>query len=230
MERSGAGVQWVLFDVDGTLIDTWDLYIETFLRALEVHVGRRLTLEELAALHPTSELRVLRQVLSSDEELPEAHDAFLAHMRSLHPELFAGVYHGVAEMLAALRARRMILGLVTGKSRGAWEVTAPVAALGDFAVAIMDDDVEHPKPAPDGILEAVARLEADPAATLYVGDSVNDMRAAQAAGVRFAAAMWEKPDDERPSFVEKVTAEGAWALLPEPAALVDVLDGRGDVA
>ena len=54
MERSGTGVQWVLFDVDGTLIDTWDLYIETFLRALEVHVGRRLTLEELAALHPTS--------------------------------------------------------------------------------------------------------------------------------------------------------------------------------
>ena len=222
-------MRWVLFDVDGTLIDTWDLYIETFLRALEVQVGRRLTLEELAALHPTSELRVLRQVLASDEELPEAHEDFLAHMRALHPELFAGVYDGVPEMLEALRAKRLILGLVTGKSRGAWEVTAPVAALGEFAVAIMDDDVEHPKPAPDGILEAVTRLDAVPAATLYVGDSVNDMRAARAASVRFAAALWDKSDDELPGFVEKVTAEGAWALLPRPEALVELLNGQREV-
>jgi HAD superfamily hydrolase (TIGR01509 family) len=228
MGRVEARVHWVLFDVDGTLIDTWDLYIETFLRTLEAHVGRRLTLEELAAMHPTSELRVLRQVLASDEELPDAHDGFLTHMRSLHPELFAGVYDGVPEMLAALRARGLILGLVTGKSKGAWAVTAPVAALGEFAVAVMDDDVAAPKPAPDGILEAVALLDADPAATLYVGDSVNDMRAAQAADVRFAAALWDKSDEERPRFVEKVTAEGAWALLPEPASLVDLLNGGGE--
>ncbi len=227
MGRVGARLRWVLFDVDGTLIDTWDLYIETFLRALEAHVGRRLTLEELAAMHPTSELRVLRQVLESDEELPEAHDHFLGHMRSLHPELFAGVYDGVPEMLAALRANGLILGLVTGKSRGAWAVTAPVVALGEFAVAIMDDDVEHPKPAPEGILAALARLDADPAATLYVGDSMNDMRAAQAAHVRFAAALWAKSDEERPRFVEKVEAAGAWALLPQPASLVELLDGRG---
>ena len=220
-------VRWVLFDVDGTLIDTWDLYIETFLRALEAHVGRRLTLEELAALHPTSELRVLRQVLASDDELPDAHRDFLGHMRVLHPELFAGVYPGVPAMLAALRERGLVLGLVTGKSRGAWAVTAPIAALGDFATTVMDDDVAHPKPAPEGILAAVEQLDADPAATVYVGDTVNDARAARAAGVRFAAALWAKSDEERAAFIEKIQAEGAWVLVPEPAALVELLDGRG---
>jgi HAD superfamily hydrolase (TIGR01509 family) len=225
MAKNEVPLRWVLFDVDGTLIDTWDLYIESFLRSLGDLVGRPLTLEELAAMHPTSELRVLRQVLASDEELPEAHEGFLAHMRALHPELFAGVYDGVPEMLATLRDRGVVLGLVTGKSRGAWSVTAPLVALGDFAVAVMDDDVQQPKPAPEGILTAVQRLNADPAATLYVGDSVNDARAAHAAGVRFAAALWAKSDEERPTFVAKVRAEGAWALVPEPAALVEVVDG-----
>jgi len=226
-DRAVAPVRCVLFDVDGTLIDTWDLYIESFLRSLETHVGRRLTLEELAALHPTSELRVLRQVLASDDELPQAHEGFLSHMRSLHPELYAGVYDGVPGMLAALRSRGLVLGLVTGKSRGAWAVTAPLAGLGEFAVAIMDDDVSHPKPAPDGLLAALAAVAADPAETVYVGDSVNDARAARAAGVRFAAALWAKSDAERAPFVEKVVAEGAWALVPGPAALVELLDGRG---
>jgi pyrophosphatase PpaX len=225
MARSEVPLRWVLFDVDGTLIDTWDLYIESFLRSLGDLLGRPLTLEELAAMHPTSELRVLRQVLSSDEELPDAHDGFLAHMRALHPELFAGVYDGVPEMLAGLRERGVVLGIVTGKSRGAWSVTAPLVALGDFAVAVMDDDVQQPKPAPEGILTAVERLHADPGATLYVGDSVNDARAARAAGVRFAAALWAKSDEERPTFIHTVRAEGAWALVPEPVMLVALLDG-----
>jgi HAD superfamily hydrolase (TIGR01509 family) len=223
--RDGGGVRWVLFDVDGTLVNTWELYIEAFLSALEDLVGRRLTPAELAQMHPTSELRVLREVLASDDELPAAHEGFLAHLSRLHPELFAGVYDGVPEMLDQLRERGMTLGLVTGKSRGAWAVTAPVAALGDFAVAIMDDDVAEPKPAPEGILAAVAGLGATLEATVYVGDAVNDARAARAAGVRFAAALWAKPERERETFVEKVRAEGVWALLPEPAALVELLDG-----
>ena len=221
--RADAPVRCVLFDVDGTLIDTWDLYIESFLRSLETHVGRRLTLAELAAMHPTSEFRVLRQVLASDDELPDAHEGFLAHMRSLHPELFAGVYDGVPEMLAVLREKGFILGLVTGKSSGAWAVTAPVAGLGEFAVAIMDDDVEHPKPAPDGLLAALARVPAAPEETIYVGDSINDARAARTAGVRFAAALWDKSGAERRRFEEAVVTEGAWALVPEPAALVQLL-------
>jgi len=217
----------VLFDVDGTLVNTWELYIEAFLSALADLVGRRLTLEELAAMHPTSELRVLRQVLASDDELPAAHEGFLSHLRRLHPELFAGVYDGVPEMLDALRERGLVLGLVTGKSRGAWAVTAPVAGLGDFAVAVMDDDVAEPKPAPEGILTAVAGLGATPEETVYVGDAVNDARAARAAGVRFAAALWAKSAPERERFVQKVAGEGVWALLPEPADLVALLDGRG---
>jgi phosphoglycolate phosphatase/pyrophosphatase PpaX len=219
-------VRWVLLDVDGTLVDTWDLYIETFLRSLEDIVGRRLSFEELLALHPTSELRILRQVLDSDDELPGAHEGFLEHMRHLHPELFAGVYDGVPEMLDTLRRQGLVIGLVTGKSRGAWAVTEPVVSLGDFAVAIMDDDVRNPKPSPEGILAAIDRLGAVPDATVYVGDSVADARAARAAGVRFAAALWAKDDRERSAFIESVANEGAWALVPDPAALPELLDGH----
>ena len=74
-------------------------------------------------------------------------------------------------------------------------------------------------------MAALNALGANADETVYVGDSVNDARAAEAAGVRFAAALWAKSESERTRFVEMVTAEGVWELLPEPAALVRLLNG-----
>ncbi len=217
-------IRAILFDLDGTLIDTWDLYIETYLRTLEPYVGHRLSLEELRALHPTSEMRALHRVVPRGEA-EQAHAVFLDHYRRLHVELFGGIYPGVSALLDALRARPLALGIVTGKSRGAWEITRAVADLGPFDVFVGDDDVQDAKPSPEGLLLALARLNVPPAQAVYVGDSPNDAGAAHGAGMRYAAALWAKSSEERPGFVARVREAGLWAELPDPAHMLTLLDG-----
>jgi pyrophosphatase PpaX len=224
--RLDGAIRAVLFDLDGTLVDTWALYLESYLRTLEPYAGRRLSLDELRTLHPSSEVRGLRSLVPADE-VASAHATLLEHYRALHAELFAGAYPGVVAMLDALRARGLALGIVTGKSRGAWAITQPESGLGDFAVFVGDDDVAEAKPAPDGLRLALRQLDARADEALYVGDSLQDAAAARDAGVRFAAALWAKRSADIPEFVRRVREVGVWAELPEPGRLLDVLNTKG---
>ncbi|MEE4379974.1 MAG: HAD family hydrolase [Candidatus Competibacteraceae bacterium] len=213
-------IRCILFDVDGTLIDTWRLYIEAYIRTFEPQLGRRVTLPELINMRPTSEIRMLHRLLGA--QAPETHQRFLHHYRSLHPNLFGGVYAGIEAMLATLRQQRIGLGIVTGKSRGAWEITQQAVDLGGFDVAVYDDDVQEEKPAPEGILLALKRLELTADEVVYIGDSSKDALAASAAGVRFGAALWPK-GEEGTDFLHEVRQIGVWAELSEPEALINHL-------
>jgi HAD superfamily hydrolase (TIGR01549 family) len=224
-KRPSRMIHAVLFDLDGTLIDTWNLYIEAYTRALEPHFMRRLSLEELKALRPTSELRLLRRALTPPS-MEAAQREFLRQYRELHPVLFGGAYPGVPEMLAALRRMGLLLGIVTGKSRPAWEITARHAKLGSFHVIVTDEDVQEAKPSPEGLALALGRLAIPPAEALYVGDSVGDAGAARAAGVRFAAALWPKAGREATVFLRQVREIAEPLILPSPERLTATLRGR----
>ena len=218
-------IRCVLFDLDGTLVDTWELYIEAYTRTLESHVGRRLTLDELIGLGPVSELRLFRRALSvSDAEA--AYREFLRHYRSLHPTHFGGVYPGVHEMLGTLRRACLRLGIVTGKSRAAWEITAKEADLGEFDAIVTDEEVAEAKPDPQGLVLALTRLGIPAEEAIYVGDSVGDASAERAAGIRFAAALWPKGKHEMDQFLTRIREVGAWAELLTPRGLVASLEER----
>jgi phosphoglycolate phosphatase/pyrophosphatase PpaX len=225
LRHSAFDIRCVLLDLDGTLVDTWNLYLECYLRTLEPYAGRRLTFDELRALHPTSELGAFSRAVPADR-VAEAHADFLRHYRLLHAELCGGVYPGVPEALAALRAGGLTVGLVTGKSHGAWEITRDLLSLDDFAVFVGDEDVSQPKPSPEGLKLAIERLGVAPGQAVYVGDSVNDATAARAAGLRFIVALWAKSRDELPGFLERVRAESVWAEVSEPAELVELVTRR----
>jgi HAD superfamily hydrolase (TIGR01509 family) len=181
----------ILFDLDGTLIDTFRLYVESYRRALEPFLGHAPTLQELAAHSPSSERRFLLDWLGV-EKGEACHAAFRAHYAELHGALVEGLYDGVREMLAALRSAGYPLGIVTGKGRHAWEVTERELDLGVWQVVVTDDDVSAPKPAPEGLLAAAGALGVDVADVVYVGDSVVDLGAGRAAGMRTAAVLWPK--------------------------------------
>ncbi len=214
-------VKAVIWDVDGTLISTKELYLECYRRALEPYVGKLMTDDELLALRPHSELHVLRN------HAGDAFDACMAeftrHYAELHASHFGGVYDGVYDVLDELRGRRILNGIVTGKSRSSWEITLAQVELGDFDVIVVDDDVAHPKPDPQGILAALDRLGVEPRDAIYVGDSPGDMEAALAARTQAAAAMWSKNDVWRNRFMQRTRGMNDIALLDHPRELLALI-------
>lgn len=194
----------LLFDLDGTLIDTYRLYLEAYQRALEPYLGRRPAVEEFAARDPSSERRFLAGWIG-EENAAACHAEAVRHYGALHGALCDGVYDGVREMLDALRAAGYALGIVTGKGRAAWEVTERELGLGRFDVVVTDDDVHAPKPDPGGLLAASEALGIAPAELAYVGDSGGDLRAGRNAGMRIGAALWAKTAlGEADAFLEAV--------------------------
>lgn len=194
----------ILFDLDGTLIDTYRLYLESYRRALEPHLGYAPTDAEIADKHPSSERQFLVDWLGA-----EAGAACHAEVRRWYAELHAshseGMYEGAREMLDALRSAGYRLGIVTGKGRDGWSVTEAAIDLGAFEVIVTDDDMRAPKPDPGGLLAAAEALGIAPEQAVYIGDTRSDMHAGRNAGMHIGAALWPKTaPGERDGFMRAI--------------------------
>ncbi|CAN5662069.1 MAG: HAD family hydrolase [Gemmatimonadetes bacterium] len=213
MTSSARAPSGVLFDLDGTLIDSYRLYLEAYRRALAPYVGRLPDREEIAAQRPSSEKHFLVQWLGHEKGV-ECHAAMCTAYEDLHRAYCNGIYEGVPEMLAALRTAGVPIGIVTGKGRRAWEVTERELGLGPFAVVITEDEVEFPKPDPGGLRAALEIINVKPGEAVYVGDSVSDAAAARAAGLLVGAALWPKDGPgERDAFLQEIAEyEPDWAF------------------
>jgi pyrophosphatase PpaX len=194
----------VLFDLDGTLIDTMRLYMECYRVAAEPYIREDLTDEEIKAYRPRSEVRFLKFLVAPDDFEACLSDFYAAY-EARHEAFFDGVYDGVPELLAGLRDAGRQVGVVTGKSRRSWEITSAHVDLGPLDVLVLDDDVAEPKPHPDGLLKAMDALGAAASDTIYVGDTSGDLKAATAAGVQGVAALWaaRRAPDRRKRFTER---------------------------
>ncbi len=219
---SGNGIPAaVLFDLDGTLVSTRALYVEAYRAAVEPYVMEGLTQEDILALRPTSELAFIRAVVA-EADLEVCLAGFYQAYRDLHARLFQGVYEGVPELLASLRQAAVPLGIVTGKSRRSWQVTSVAAPLGPFDVLVFDDDVRAPKPDPHGLELALDVLGVPADRVPYVGDTVSDMQAARAAGLRPVMALWSRDAEDRAQLARDALAEGAEATVEWPWELEEL--------
>ena len=176
----------VLFDLDGTLVDTVETRIEAWHRTLG-EAGLPTTRDEIAPLIGIDGRRLAREAAAAagrpiddaraeeiDKQSGELYEALNTAPRSLP---------GFGALVAALDAREIIWAIATSSRKE--QVAASVEALG-LAVEprIVDaSHVEHAKPAPDLLLEAARQLGIEPARCWYVGDSTWDMIAAVAAGM-----------------------------------------------
>lgn len=185
----------VLFDLDGTLVDTAPDFVAVLNRQLlahgreplpEAHIRRMVSQGSKAVvalgfadLHPvdSADFEALRQ---------EFLDHYLAHVADE-----SRLFPGMEPLLAALEARGTPWGIVTNKPS---RYTTPLlAALGldrRCRVAICPDMVNHSKPHPEPMLKAAAALDVAPADCLYVGDHLRDIEAGRNAGMATVAAAW----------------------------------------
>jgi pyrophosphatase PpaX len=179
----------VLFDLDGTLIDSGPIIVASMKHAAKHVLGREVEEEVLTAAIGGPGLVAQMHALDPDR-VDDLVEAYRAHNEPLHEQLEA--FREVVEVLPRLRAQGRRLGIVTAKRHATVGLAfARLPGLEEnFDVLIGAEDTERHKPDPDPLLEALRRLDARPGEAAYVGDSTFDIRAAKAAGVYAVAVAW----------------------------------------
>ena len=174
-----------IFDLDGTIADTFGICFATFRNALACVSGPSLSDMEIQARFGPSEDGMFQRVVPARWE--EAFRAYLGEYERHLP--LCAVFPGVAASLAWLREHHVPLALVTGKSRA-----TALMSLKQFGLDGVFDPVETGSPSGVVKAEAIARVVAGWRApaheVIYVGDAVADVNAAHAAGVQAIAAAW----------------------------------------
>jgi pyrophosphatase PpaX len=179
----------VLFDLDGTLIDSGPIILASMRHASRTVLGREPD-EELvrAAIGGPGLIAQMRDL--DPDRVDELVEVYRAHNEPLHESLES--FTGILELLPVLRDEGRTLGVVTakrGKTVGLAFDRFPVLRE-TMSVLVGAEDTERHKPDPDPVLEALRRLDASPSDAVYVGDSPFDVRAAKAAAVGAIAVGW----------------------------------------
>jgi HAD superfamily hydrolase (TIGR01509 family) len=176
----------VLFDLDGTLVDTLAICYLAFRRAVESAGGRTLGDAEIHALFGPSEDGMMQRVF------PRGWKRALKHYFEEYERLLptcAEVIPEVASALALLRRRQVRTALVTGKSRTTAMMSVRHFGLGDAFDAV-ETGAPHGVVKADAIRRLLKRWRLAPECAVYVGDAAADMRAARAAGAVAVGAAW----------------------------------------
>jgi pyrophosphatase PpaX len=178
----------VLFDLDGTLVDSAAAILGSFHHATETVLSRRFPDEQILAQVGGTNLAHQMQLLDP-ERVDELVRVYRAHNDPQYSEL--ACFDGVIGALERLKAGGRRLGVVTAKRRPTVErVFAGAGIAGFFDVVVGSDDTERHKPHPEPVLKALELLDAQPLEAAYVGDSPFDVAAARAAGVFSVAVGW----------------------------------------
>ena len=185
----------IVFDLDGTLVDTIELLLTSFRYATEQVLGQALPDEVL--LRDVGIPLAAQMKTFSEEHADELLTVYREHNAAHHDALIRE-YEGTAPVLDELRARGYRLAVVTSKlNHMARRGLDCFGLLGHFDFVIGADDVAVHKPDPYPLVEAATRLGLDPAACAYVGDAPHDMTAAIGAGMVSIAATWGAHAPER---------------------------------
>jgi phosphoglycolate phosphatase len=204
----------VVFDWDGTLIDSIGAILECTLASLEEAGLPRVEEERVLALIGSS-LKTSLEILA-----PEADEALRARVRETYRRLWFEDFHhrpvlirGVEEALARLAERRSLLAVATAKSRRGLTADLERTGLARTFHASRTADETTPKPSPAMLLELLEELGVRPREALMVGDSVHDVEMAHNAGVPVVAVSSGAQPEENLRRAEPLDCLGSVAEL-----------------
>lgn len=214
-EHPSRALDALIFDLDGTLVDTFPLIIASLQHACEVATGRRHSEAEVITMFGPTEQDILHSAVGPVRYSVAEHAYYNYYER--HHAQCVRMYEGIVCLLDQALHHGYRLALFTGKNyRSAWFTIHATGLEKYFPVVITGDDIEFNKPHPQGIWLALQRLRVESRRAAYVGDMPADIEAGRAAGVRTAGALWHSRfRDEviacKPDYLfETVAAMGNW--------------------
>jgi pyrophosphatase PpaX len=197
----------ILFDLDGTLIDTTDLILRCFEHSWQNVCGLEHSREALIGTFGIPLREAMRRLMLEASDLQPSYetegeldliDRLLDEYRSFNianHDVMACPFDDTERVITELRARGYLIGVVTSKGRElalrGLKMCSPGMIIGGLIdAAIFLEDTDRHKPQPEPILAALEKLNATPASSAYIGDSSHDMIAGRRAGVQTVAALW----------------------------------------
>jgi pyrophosphatase PpaX len=214
-----AAYSTLLWDIDGTLIDTTHLVAEGLDHVYRIFLSRTMPMDEIRAIigTPLSEqVRIFGDPAQWGVSADEMEAEFIRYWESRkHEERL--IPEVIATLIAGKRQARKT-ALVTSKNHAEIRNTLPRTGISGFVDAIVTaDDVTNPKPDPEGVGQALRLLGSTPADAIFIGDTVHDLRAGLAAGVARCAVTWGAAPRAR------LVAESPEFICDEPSKLAELL-------
>lgn len=186
MDHSIAGLKGVVFDLDGTLSDTWPPALDAFRAAIEGFADRTFSDEELKSFAGPSEDGIMKNVVPDNWEA--CMDAYISGFKG---RLIPGkiVFPGVLEALELLRAKNKRLAIVSGKTKRAVDIACDLGGISSFFDPVIGGHVSGERKA-DDILQILELWGFEASSIAYVGDTQGDIGAGRAAGAVTIGAAW----------------------------------------
>jgi pyrophosphatase PpaX len=183
-------IRTLLFDLDGTLIDSIRLILDSYHHTVRAHgLPARTDQEWLAGIG--TPLRVVFAELAGHPEQMEQLVATYRDYNLAHHDTQVLPYVGAPELIRRVKEMGYRTGLVTSKNRPGAVRGLRLAGIAEhFDILVCADDVTNPKPHPEPVQKALAQLDSPTHEALFIGDSVHDMLCGRAAGVLTAAVLW----------------------------------------
>lgn len=180
----------VIFDCDGTLVNSLNVVMDSYNYALEMIGEPYREPDEIKKFFGAGADRIFLQLLGDEKKALKAFDYYFDHQSKLVHTMH--IFPGIAKLLDNLKAAGIPMGIVTGRHSKDLDAICTHHKLSEyFKSMICDNHLPKSKPAPDGILMAASQMNLAPQDTFYIGDSIMDMVAAHAAGSKPIAALWD---------------------------------------
>ena len=182
----------MIFDLDGTLLDTLDDLTQAVNYALDAQGFPRRSREEVRLLIGNGIASTMRRAVPEGAG-DEAYERALADFKSYylsHVNVYTRPFDGIPALLDAMADAGILAALNSNKVDSATQALCEAHLKGRLACVLGEQPQIPKKPAPDGALQIMRRLGASPERTLYVGDGETDVQTAFNAGIECAWVSW----------------------------------------
>lgn len=209
----------IIFDLDGTLLDTLEDLKNAVNAALEHYKMPRRSLDEVRSFVGNGLRNLMIRAVPDGEENPKFEEAlsFLKDYYAVHCKDNTGPYPGIMEMLDELKERGITMAIVSNKIDSAVKELDKEYFNGYMSAAIGEMEGVARKPAPDTVLKALEECDLKPEDAIYVGDSDVDIATAKNTGIPCISVSWGFRDT---AFLKE---HGATQIIDNPAELLELV-------